>query len=200
MTLPLLRPRFGRSAEFPITVRPTRADVAIARTIARRTEPVPEEVAGALTWGAFEGLRRTGNHALLVTVAAASHEIAVRPDPPRPQDGDRSCARRLVFGKARGCLSVRTRVAHGGVCFRSGHSAVGAAKGCPWTGDRSFADEDLRACALGERRRGRLRARCHSRTHATPVDRVSPRIAGGRPRRTPTARTKAMPVSRSRTG
>jgi undecaprenyl-diphosphatase len=75
---------------FPITVRPTRTDVAVARAIARDSEPVPEEIARAMTWGADEKvllllatagwaasrgcgepLRRAGNHALLVTVAAS---------------------------------------------------------------------------------------------------------------------------------
>ena len=79
-----------RSGRFPVTVRPTVADVAIARTIARRTRPAPEEVARAITWGAdeklllalagtgwlatrgkSEPLRRAANHALLATVAAA---------------------------------------------------------------------------------------------------------------------------------
>jgi membrane-associated phospholipid phosphatase len=62
----------------------------VAREIARNTAPAPEEVARALTWGADEKillvlagagwlasrgqgerLRRAGNHALLVAVAAA---------------------------------------------------------------------------------------------------------------------------------
>ena len=74
----------------PVTVRPTGADIAIARAITRNTKPAPEAVARALTWGADENvllilavagwlasrgrsaeLRRAGNHALLVTTAAA---------------------------------------------------------------------------------------------------------------------------------
>ena len=74
----------------PVTVRPTGADIAIARAITRNTKPAPEAVARALTWGADEkvllvlavagwlasrgrsdALRRAGNHALLVTVAAS---------------------------------------------------------------------------------------------------------------------------------
>ncbi len=74
----------------PINVRPTGPDVAIAHAVARYTEPVPEEIARALTWGADEKvllvlaaagwlasrgrgeqLRRAGNHALLVSVAAS---------------------------------------------------------------------------------------------------------------------------------
>jgi membrane-associated phospholipid phosphatase len=89
------RTRYGRirhraTKPFPITVQPTRVDVSIARAIARDTEPLPEEMARAMTWGAdekvllllaaagwiisrggSEPLRRAGNHALLVTVAAA---------------------------------------------------------------------------------------------------------------------------------
>lgn len=84
------RPRGRPSKPIPITVKPTRTDVAIARAIARGTEPVPEKVARAMTWGAdekvllllaaagwvvsrgqSEPLRRAGNHALLVTAAAS---------------------------------------------------------------------------------------------------------------------------------
>ena len=75
---------------FPITVRPTATDITIANAIARNTEPAPEAVARALTWGADEKvlltlalvgwlasrghgepLRRAGNHALLTSVAAS---------------------------------------------------------------------------------------------------------------------------------
>src|ERR1700742_2586966 len=79
-----------RQPRFPMTVRPTKADIAIAREVARDTGPAPEEVARALTWGADEkvllvlaavgwlasrgrgeSLRRAGNHALLVSVAGS---------------------------------------------------------------------------------------------------------------------------------
>jgi uncharacterized protein YjlB/membrane-associated phospholipid phosphatase len=79
-----------RGPSFPVTVRPTRADVTVAQSIARNSAPAPEQVARALTWGAdekvllilaaagwlasrgcSEPLRRAGNHALLVTVAAS---------------------------------------------------------------------------------------------------------------------------------
>jgi undecaprenyl-diphosphatase len=72
------------------TVKPTKADVRIARTVARNTNHRAEIVARGLTWGADEKillalaaagwlatrmqgetLRRAGNHALLVTVAAS---------------------------------------------------------------------------------------------------------------------------------
>lgn len=42
-----------RRPSFPVTVRPTKADVA-ARFIARSTAPAPEMGARALTWGAGE--------------------------------------------------------------------------------------------------------------------------------------------------
>ncbi len=73
-----------------LTVKPTKSDVTIARHVARRTNRSTEAVARALTWGADEKLllllagaawlatrkkdgplRRAGNHALLVTVAAS---------------------------------------------------------------------------------------------------------------------------------
>ena len=87
---PADRARRTLSSPFPVTVKPTKADIAIANAVARDTEPVPEEIARALTWGADEKvllalaaigwiasrgasrpLRRAGNHALLVTVAAS---------------------------------------------------------------------------------------------------------------------------------
>ncbi|MCA6125630.1 phosphatase PAP2 family protein [Bradyrhizobium sp. WSM 1704] len=79
-----------RATTFPITVRPTPADVAIADAIARNTAPAPEQIARGLTWGADEKVllvvaaagwlasrgrsatvQRAGNHALLVTVVAS---------------------------------------------------------------------------------------------------------------------------------
>jgi membrane-associated phospholipid phosphatase len=82
-------PPWRPGARHPIAVRPTKPDIAIARAIARNTEPVPESMARGLTWGADEkvllilaaagwiasrgqneALQRIGNHALLVTVAA----------------------------------------------------------------------------------------------------------------------------------
>jgi membrane-associated phospholipid phosphatase len=74
----------------PVTVRPTDADLAIARTVARNTGPEPQRLARALTWGADEKvllvltaigwlasrgarepLRRAANHAVLVAAAAS---------------------------------------------------------------------------------------------------------------------------------
>src|SRR6478672_353866 len=100
----------------PVTVRPTDADTAIARTIARNTKPAPEAVARAMTWGADEkvllvlamagwlasrgrsdALRRAGNHALLVTTAASllPHALKAVFDQTRPD-------RRTVLGHVHG--------------------------------------------------------------------------------------------------
>ena len=116
--------RLRRAPRFPIAVEPTGLDVAISRAIARHTSPAPEEIARALTWGADEKLllvlasvgwlasrgrgeplRRAGNHALLRhcrCVAASSRvETPVRPDPPGPQNGDRTRPRHCFLGQAR---------------------------------------------------------------------------------------------------
>jgi undecaprenyl-diphosphatase len=105
-----------RGPRFPITVRPTKADVAVARTIARDTGSAPEKVARVLTWGADEKvllvlaaaswlasrnrgepLRRAGNHVLLVVVAASllPHGMKLLFDQTRPD-------RRTVLGHAHG--------------------------------------------------------------------------------------------------
>jgi membrane-associated phospholipid phosphatase len=74
----------------PIRIKPTRADEAIALSIARHTRPAPEALAKVLTWGADEKIllalaavgwlatrdqsaaaRRAGDHALLVTATVA---------------------------------------------------------------------------------------------------------------------------------
>jgi undecaprenyl-diphosphatase len=94
-----------RSATVPVSVRPMDSDIAIARAIARHTKPAPESIARALTWGAdeklllvlaaagwvvsqrqSEALRRAGNHALLVTVAASllPHALKLVFDQTRP--------------------------------------------------------------------------------------------------------------------
>jgi membrane-associated phospholipid phosphatase len=117
---------------FPITVQPTRTDLAIARAIARDTEPAPEKIARAVTWGAdekvllllaaagwlasrgrSEPLRRAGNHALLVTVAASllPHGLKMLFDQTRPD-------RMTVLGHIHGiALSGKRRDA-----FPSGHA------------------------------------------------------------------------------
>jgi membrane-associated phospholipid phosphatase len=127
-----LRRHLGRGPRFPLTVRPTKADVAVAGAIARNTAPAPEQVARALTWGAdekvllvlaavgwfasrgrAEPLRRAGNHALLVTVAASllPHGLKRLFDQTRPD-------RRTVIGHLHGVpLSGKREDA-----FPSGHA------------------------------------------------------------------------------
>jgi undecaprenyl-diphosphatase len=99
-----------------ITVKPTKPDLAIAHAVARNTRPVPEEVAATVTWGADEklllvlavagwfgsrgrgeSLRRVGNHALLVTVAASllPHVLKLGFDQKRPD-------RRTIVGHVHG--------------------------------------------------------------------------------------------------
>jgi membrane-associated phospholipid phosphatase len=108
--------RLRPGPSFPITVRPTNADVAVARAIAGDAGPALEEVARVLTWGADEKvllvlaaagwlasrgrgerLRRAGNHAMLVGVAAAllPHGMKLLFDQTRPD-------RRTVLGHAHG--------------------------------------------------------------------------------------------------
>jgi hypothetical protein len=108
----------NRRARFPIYFQPTRADVAVARSIGHNTSPAPEGVARALTWGANEKVLlvlaavawpasrgcgeppRAGNHALLVTVAASLapwFEAYVRPEPAGSPYGHRARPRRPVF-------------------------------------------------------------------------------------------------------
>jgi membrane-associated phospholipid phosphatase len=105
-----------RTAIHPITVRPTGADVAIARSIAGKTAPAPQAIARALTWGADEkvllalaaagwlasrgrdeSLRRAGNHALLLTAAASllPHGLKLLFDQTRPD-------RKTVIGHVHG--------------------------------------------------------------------------------------------------
>ena len=144
---------------FPFTVRPTKADVTIARAIARVTGPAPQEVARALTWGADEkvllvlaaagwlcsrgrgeALRRTGNHALLLTVAASllPHGMKILFNQTRPD-------RRTVIGHVHGVsFSGRREDA-----FPSGHAlhmgALASAAGALPAGPR----RTIRALAVG---------------------------------------------------
>jgi membrane-associated phospholipid phosphatase len=147
----------GRGPSFPVTVRPTRADVTVAQSIARNTTPAPEQVARALAWGAdekvllvlaaagwlasrgcTEPLRRVGNHALLVTVAASllPHGLKRLFDQTRPD-------RLTVVGHLHGVpFSGKRQDA-----FPSGHalhmgalaSAAGALPTGPRRGVRAFA-------------------------------------------------------------
>jgi membrane-associated phospholipid phosphatase len=148
-----------RRSLFPITVRPTDQDVLVARAIGRRTAPAPEAVARAVTWGADEhvllvlaaagwlasrgrdeALRRAGNHALLVTVAAAAlpHGLKVLFNQIRPD-------RRTVLGHIHGVsLSGKREDA-----FPSGHAlhmgALASAAGTLPSAPRAM----IRALALG---------------------------------------------------
>ena len=150
-----LRPR----PSFPVTVQPTKADVAVAHSIARHAASAPEKVARALTWGADEKvllvlaavgwlasrgrgepLRRAGNHALLVTVAASllPHGLKLLFDQTRPD-------RRTVIGHVHGVpFSGKRKDA-----FPSGHAlhmgALASAAGALPTGSRRA----LRALAVG---------------------------------------------------
>jgi undecaprenyl-diphosphatase len=146
-----------RSRTFPVTVQPTKADIALARAVARDTRPVPEEVARALTWGADEKvllvlaavgwlgsrgcgepLRRAGNHALLVTVAASllPHGMKLLFDQTRPD-------RRTVLGHVHGISFSGKRED----AFPSGHalhmgalaSAAGTLPAGPRRAIRAFA-------------------------------------------------------------
>jgi undecaprenyl-diphosphatase len=151
--------RLGRSPSLPITVQPTKADVAIAGAIARNTTPAPEEIARALTWGADEKvllvlaavgwlasrgrdetLQRAGNHALLVTVVASllPHGLKRLFDQTRPD-------RRTVIGHIHGVpLSGKRQDA-----FPSGHAlhmgALASAVGALPAGQRRA----IRAFAVG---------------------------------------------------
>src|SRR2546421_6901126 len=159
-TIRLSATRLSRGPSFPITVRPTSADVAVARSIARNTAPTPEAIARALTWGADEKvllvlaaagwlascgcaeppLRRAGNHALLVTVAASllPHGLKLGFAQTRPD-------RRTVIGHVHGVpFSGKRQDA-----FPSGHAlhmgALASAAGALPTGPRRA----IRAFAVG---------------------------------------------------
>jgi membrane-associated phospholipid phosphatase len=148
-----------RQPRFPIAVRPTKADIAIAREIARDTGPAAEEVARALTWGADEKvllvlaaagwlasrgrgepLRRAGNHALLVAVAASllPHGMKLLFDQTRPD-------RRTVLGHVHGISFSGKRED----AFPSGHAlhmgALASAAGALPAGPRRA----IRALAIG---------------------------------------------------
>ena len=144
---------------FPITVRPTKADVTIARAIARSSAPAPEELARVLTWGADEKLllvlaaagwlasrgqgeplRRAGNHALLLTVAASllPHVLKILFTQTRPD-------RRTVIGHVHGISFSGKR----NDALPSGHAlhmgALASAAGALPAGYRRA----IRALALG---------------------------------------------------
>jgi membrane-associated phospholipid phosphatase len=131
----------------------------VAREIARDTGPIPEEVARALTWGAdekvllvlaatgwlasrgrSEPLRRAGNHALLVAVAASllPHGLKLVFDQTRPD-------RTTVLGHVHGISFSGKR----DDAFPSGHAlhmgALASAAGALPPGPRRA----IRALAVG---------------------------------------------------
>jgi membrane-associated phospholipid phosphatase len=147
----------SRSRTFPVTVQPTKADIALAHAVARDTWPAPERVARALTWGADEKvllvlaavgwlgsrrfgepLRRAGNHALLVTIVASllPHGMKLLFDQTRPD-------RRTVLGHVHGVSFSGKRED----AFPSGHalhmgalaSAAGTLPAGPRRAIRAFA-------------------------------------------------------------
>jgi hypothetical protein len=194
--------RHGYRRPFPVAIRPTGADIAIARAIARNTAPAPERISRALTWGADEKvlltlatagwilsrgrgepLRRAGNHALLVTAAASllPHVMKSFFDQTRPD-------RMTLLGHIHGVSFSGKRED----AFPSGHalhmgalaSAAGAFAGpsptdTPGPCDRPLFDARLRFGALGERRRRRLCAGSNNREGSTAVDRICGRHSEG---------------------
>ena len=179
---------FGATGAEPCrlpTVRTTGADIAVARAITRNTKPAPEAVARALTWGADENvllvlavagwlasrgrsdaLRRAGNHALLVTVAASllPHALKAVFNQTRPD-------RRTVLGHLHGISFSGKR----DDAFPSGHAlhmgALASAAGTLPAGPRRAIQTVAVGLvpyphngsgALGERRRRRIRARSDS--------------------------------------
>lgn len=150
---------FGHEPRLPITVRPTDTDVRVARTVAKNTSPIPEEMARALTWGADEkvllvlaaagwlgsrgcdeALRRAGNHAVLVTVAASllPHGLKLVFNQTRPD-------RKTVLGHVHGISFSGKRED----AFPSGHAlhmgALASAAGALPAGPRRA----IRALAVG---------------------------------------------------
>jgi membrane-associated phospholipid phosphatase len=131
-----------------VTVKPTKPDVLIARTVARNTNHRAELVSRGLTWGADENtllalavagwiatrgrseqLQRAGNHALLITVLAslAPHGMKSVFDQTRPD-------RKTVLGHLHGVSFSGKRED----AFPSGHAlhmgALASAAGAlpPW--------------------------------------------------------------------
>ena len=161
-----------------VTVKPTSTDVAIARAIARNTEPRLEQTARTLTWGAdekillvlaaagwlgtrgkSEHLRHIGNHALLVTITAS--------------DGRGSHPRHFFCRQTQGRFPVRSRAAYGCACFGGRITAIGPPRSNPRDSGRALTDADRRVGALGQRRAGRVCDRSRHGTAAAPLDRVS---------------------------
>jgi len=185
--------RLGRSPSFPVNVRPTRADAAVAHSIARSTAPAPEQVARALTWGADEKLllvltavgwlgsrgcgvplRRAGNHALPVTVTASllPDDLKLVFDQTRPD-------RRTVIGHMHGVPLSGKRKMRFPQATRCTWTGTGGQRVAGWSpaGDprdcgRAVAHSHCDPGAFGERCRCRLRTRGDSRTGPPALDRL----------------------------
>ena len=184
-TAPGIRSNRPRAApKFPMTVRPTEADIAVARAIARDTGPAPEKLARVLTWGADEKvllILRGGRLARLARPgqaaavrgqprragggrrvnSAARDEASVRPNPSGPQDGAGPRSRHLLLRQARGCLSFRPRAAHGRAGVRRWNVAGRAPPGDQGARGRAFADPRRGSGPLSERCRRRVCDRSH---------------------------------------
>lgn len=121
----------------PYRVRPTRADIQIAKAIAEHADPVTEQVAQAVTWGADEKVlcalaagwwlycqqrstrdRATASHILLTTVA-----VTLLPHAVKTVFNQRRPDRLTVLGHLHGVPVSGNRLD----AFPSGHAAhVGA--------------------------------------------------------------------------
>src|SRR4051812_24444049 len=151
--------RSSRRSSFPVTIRPTKADLAVARAIVRNTAPAPDEVARVLSWGAdeklllvlaaagwlasrgcSEPLRRAGNHALLVTVAASllPHGLKGLFDQTRPD-------RLTVVGHVHGVPFSGKRLD----AFPSGHALHMGALASAAGGLPKWPRRAIRAIAIG---------------------------------------------------
>jgi membrane-associated phospholipid phosphatase len=142
-----------------VNVKPTKADVLIARAIARNTNQRAEAVSRGLTWGAdekillvlaaaswvatrgrSEQLRRAGNHTLLVTIGASlmPHALKAVFDQTRPD-------RKTVLGHVHGVSFSGKRED----AFPSGHAlhmgALASAAGTLPAAPRGM----IRALAVG---------------------------------------------------
>ena len=177
--------RASRGHRYPITVRPTNVDIAVAREIAGDTAPAPEQIARADLGRRRKGTSRSrgGRLASLSRpregpsprwqprragrgcgrATAARDEAPVQSDPSGPQDRDWPRSRYLFFRRARGRVSVRPCVAHGSAGLGRRHVAHSTPLGDPSVRDWALADASSSSGALGERRCRGIRSRSHSR-------------------------------------
>ncbi len=176
-----------------LTVKPTKIDERIARTVARKTNRRAEIVARGLTWGADEKilwlggsgldpsraqgepLRRAGNHALLVAATASVLpqlvEVSHRPDASGPEDGVGTCSRDPSPASAK--TPFRGHALHmGALASAAGPLPAGPAGdtragGEPLSGRASSSWSTGRATSL------RLRSWCGAGTNASLMDGLS---------------------------